>query len=437
MGRSSKSSHEHRRVDGKDIKSRDSDEGSHDRKKRNGDRGSHRRRQRSDDKDDSEDEKYNSKRHESKSHRRDEKRSKGHKKDRETSHDRHKRGDNERHRHHSRRHPDSGDERLEDSRKAKRNKRNREDDDDKQGKSRKHKHASHHDRKQKEFSVEPTILEVNKGDLFPLGEKLGHPPDTLIDPENDYFEQNQRLRLYLYRECGMTFDDLSTDVARKMFHEFAQRYNVGDLELGYYSGMLPAEAVDQCPSTRHQWSLKMSSQDAQNLQLVQMGIRKQTEYQAHSSAELPNPDSNLKPEIQRNEEATRLEPSNDRDRNRRRREEARITLEEFTGGRAEGRERLIEKRQERASQIHGATKYAPEVELDDAALYGGGSSDDFRRALAASRKRAAAQETQKEARVRELQQKEEEKKSAMLQKLGLSHMIGQSKIKIPPRNDPP
>lgn len=98
---------------------------------------------------------------------------------------------------------------------------------------------------------------------------------------------------------------------------------------------------------------------------------------------------------------------------------------------------MIEKRQERASLIHGANKYAPEVELDDAALYGGGSSDDFRRALAASQKRAAVQEAKKQARIEELQQKEEEKKLAMLQMLGLSHKIGQSKIQIPPRNDPP
>jgi hypothetical protein len=465
MGRSSGTSSQNQNRESR-LKNPDIDE-SNDRTKRHGDRSSHRQRHRRDDNredeegrpqrrsHDSGDEKYGSKHSSSRNRRRDDRNSKRPKKERENVHDdRYKKREKERHRKHPRRYSDDDNEsrslQLDDSRDDKRRKRHRDINDDKQRKRRKRMHHSHRDRDQKELPRETTKLHVNKSDLFPLGDKLGHPPDTRLDPENDYFEQNHRLRLYLYRECGLTFDDLSSDEARKAFHEFVQRYNAGELEMGYYSATLPLEAVEQCPLTRHQWSLKLSNQDSQNLQLVQMGIRKQTEYQAKGSADTAENASNA---LQlRDSVSTRANPtsmlttdvvgpgpdrSKGRTRDRRLREESQFVMEEFTGGPAEGRERLIEKRQERASQIHGASKYAPEVELDDAALYGGGSSDDFRRALAASQKRAAAQEAKKQARIEELQQKEAGKKSAMLQMLGLSHKIGLSKIEIPSRNDPP
>jgi hypothetical protein len=466
MGLSDASNQDRHHRNRKDVKNLDSDDSNHHRKKRHGDRSSRRRRHRKDDdaegeerrprrhSHDSDEKKHGSKNSSSKNIPRDKHNSKRHKNERENVRDDRRIRREGEHRKHSRRHSGDDDERrsFDDSRDAKRQKRRRDDDDDKQQrKSRKHKHLSHRHHEREELPRATTKLQVNKSDLFPLGDKLGHPPDTLLDPENDYFEQNQRFRLYLYRECGMTFDDLSSAEARKTFHEFVQRYNAGELEMGYYSATLPLEAVEQCPSTRHQWSLKLSNQDSQNLQMVQKGIRKQNEFQAHASTDTADNSSTVQLRTsvapranptslplsdQANDVGPRSNRTNDRARNRQLREESQSLMEDFTGGRAEGRDRLTEKRQERASQIHGANKHAPEVELDDATLYGGGSSDDFRRALAESQKRAAAQEAKKQARIEELQRKEEEKKSAMLQMLGLSHKIGQSRIKIAPRNDP-
>ena len=339
-----------------------------------------------------------------------------------------------------------------DSEKRKKQRRSDDDDDDvKKKKSKKEKLV-------KETAALDTErkIPVDKSKLHSLGEPLGHPPDVVLDPERDYFAQNQRFRIYLYRECGLTFDELSSPDARNKFQDFVRQFNRGDLEAGYYASQVPMEALEECPSTRHQWGLKITHQDSQNLQILQEGVRKQTEYQVaelHGSAatgmhKQGTSQGNVvrplnTPRSDQNTGETLMTDGLHHDRNgrvinRRLREHVQTTMDELTGGKKEGRERQIEKRQERAAKTHGASKYQQDmVELDDAALYGGNTNDDFHRLAAASRNRAAAQEAKKEERLLELQRKEEEKQHAMLQMLGLSHRIGQSKIEIQPRNDPP
>jgi hypothetical protein len=345
---------------------------------------------------------------------------------------------------HSGRRSEDVDVHRENSRKSKK-RRNSDVDDVKQKKSKK-------SRSQTADPNEMQLKSTDKSKLFSLGERLGRTPDVVLDPEKDYFAQNQRFRIFLYREYGLTFDELSSHDARQKFKDFVQKYNVGDLEEGYYAPNVPIEALNECPSTRHQWSLKITQNDSQNLQILQEGVRKQTEYQATEIHPLLLKDNHSTHQSQARSgkedqwdhnsgdtavNSQRDEPNN-RVANRRLREHVQTTIEELTGGRKEGRERQIEKRQERAAKIHGASKYEQDmVELDDATLYGGNTDDEFRRLAAASRKRAAAQEAKKEERILELQRKEQEKQNAMLQMLGLSHKIGQSKIEIQPRNDPP
>lgn len=309
-------------------------------------------------------------------------------------------------------------------------------------------------------------LKVDKSKLFSLGEPLGRSPDTLLDAETDYFAYHKHLWLYLYRDCSTAFNDLSSQQARRAFADFVQRYNAGELELGYYApnNILPVEALEECKTTRHSWGLKISDQEDKRLQVLQEGVHKQTEYQAPggggggesflsavAGASMPPPDSrpavlpreddneDRKVSSSRNHHHSRQTPEERQANlrhNRRLRDHVQTVQEELTGGRKEGRERQLEQRRELSAKIHGAQRGGEQdAELNDEALYGGGGGDaDFRRALAASQQRTAANEGRKQARVAELQQKEQEKQNAMLQSLGLSHKIGQ-KIQIQPRPD--
>jgi hypothetical protein len=159
-------------------------------------------------------------------------------------------------------------------------KHDRGDELDRHSKRKKHRHDHEEQtRSRNDTTHDRSKLFVDNSKLFSLGEVLNRPPNILLDPENDYFSQNQRFRLYLYRECGLTFDELSSNDARTIFQKFVQRYNSGELETGYYSSVLPIEAIEECPSTRHHWSLKISNDDEQQLNRLHQGVRKQTEYQ--------------------------------------------------------------------------------------------------------------------------------------------------------------
>jgi hypothetical protein len=458
MGRANKSGRDHRRSDVKDSEKHQSDDNMRDRKTRE-----HRRHNSTnsgdgeyDDRVEEEvvkdlnrrstntsDRKRDRKGH-AKRYRREESQ---HKKD--DKDERAERRNKERDRKHSHSHRSNEDKDNDDEyRDAKRRKQHRGDGKRQDDEKLKHKRTSHRDRKAS--NVENPTLNVDKSKLFHLGEKLGHPPDTLLNAENDYFEQNQRFRLYLYRECDMTFDDLSSKEARKMFRDFVRHYNAGELEMGYYNPILPTEALEECPSTRHQWSLKISNQDTQNLQLLQVGVRKQTEYQTNilmetsatpqtTAVELGVGTSSVidptLPKRHDDQDVFGCEgKASNRIKNHRLRNHVQTVMEELSGGRTEGRERQIEKRQERAAKIHGASKYEQDTELDDSTLYGG-SGEDFQRALASSKRHTEEKEAKKQARIQVLQQQEKEKQTAMLQMLGLSHKIGQSKIQIQPRKD--
>lgn len=328
----------------------------------------------------------------------------------------------------------------------------------------KRKHDKTRDRKDKKKRVKKeesregedrkTQLIVDKSKLFPLGDPLGHPPDTLLDSGADYFSFHKHLWLYLYRDCSIAFNDLSSEEARSVFSDFVKRYNAGELEIGYYAENLPVAALEECKTTRHSWGLKISDQEDKSLQVLHEGVHKQTEYLAQprtaeqnvssSGNNLTSSTTNRLPPGARpsgalkDDERRKTTPEDrhmERLVNRRLREHVKTADEELTGGRKEGRERVFEKRKELSAKIHGASRDAEAVELNDDALYGGDGAE-FQRALASSKQRAADQVSRKHARATELQQKEHEKQKAMLEMLGLSDKIqaGQ-KIQIQPRND--
>ena len=121
--------------------------------------------------------------------------------------------------------------------------------------------------------------------------------------------------------------------------------------------------------------------------------------------------------------------------NRRLKEHIRTAEEEFSGGRKEGRERLIEKRKEVGARTHAASRdreaSAAAPELGDDVLYGG----DDRQQFAREKERAARREASRGQRLNELQTKEKERQEAMFKQLGLTNIKPGEKITIKPRDD--
>lgn len=337
-------------------------------------------------------------------------------------------------------------------------KRHRSDDDDdsssdhsrrrsskdKHKKKRKKKDSKRkHDKEHKKRSKR-----VNKADLYPLGAIRGSPPAVLLDVEQDYFQYHQHLWVYLYRQEGIVFGDLTSEDAHSAFKRFVKRYNAGELEAAYYDG-LPAEAVEECKTTNHKWTFNTSETERKSLQFLQEGVRKQTEYEGAASntdeaaimlrQEAPRVADVAPLSANEKRRPTQQERLAERTANRRLREHVRTAEEEFSGGRKDGRERQIEKRKEKAAAIHGAARDREDarmggVELNDEAIYGGGDAD-FQNALARERQRNAQRQQKKQDRVAELKKKEQDKQDAMIKMLGLTGVKPGQKIKIAPRND--
>ena len=242
---------------------------------------------------------------------------------------------------------------------------------------------------------------------------------------------------------------MSSTETHQLFGKFAGKYNGGDLEEGYYEAKLPEQALEECKRTQHKWSFKTNATEQQSLDMVRAGVKKQTEWSipsdgnvnkggpgptssaAAASAAGPPPRGRKTPgEIQRERAA-----------NRRLREHVKTTHEELAGGKADyGRERQLEKKREKANQLHGSHRER-EAEamggptLDDDALYGGGRDASFQQALAREKSRKAKREQKRTERIDELQKKEDEKAKAMLNMLGLSNIKPGQKIQIAPRKD--
>jgi len=285
---------------------------------------------------------------------------------------------------------------------------------------------------------------VSKSNLYPLGDMKGSPPAELLDVKRDYFAFHQHLWVFLYREEGVVFGDLSSEDAHSAFKRFVKRYNTGELEVAYYD-RLPTEAVEECKTTNHKWKFHTSETERKSLQYLQEGVRKQTEYEGTKTESVGSQkeavSSSNVPRLPTNERRppTQEERLADRAANRRLRDHVRTAEEELSGGRKDGRERQIEKRMERAEAIHGAAKDREDarmggVELNDEAIYGGGDAD-FRNALAHERQRNAQREQKKQGRVAELKKKEQDKQEQMIKMLGLQGIKPGQKIQIAPRKD--
>lgn len=355
-----------------------------------------------------------------------------------------------RRRHNKRKHRYSEDEDTDDDRKKRKHKDKRkkrfsdEDDEDrrrrKKEKKKKSKHhsAARDDKKSK-------LNRIDKSNLYSLGDIVGKPPSHLLDPESDYFAYHQHLWVYLYREEGIAFGDLTSEESRQAFQRFCQNYNEGKLETAYYQAVLPLKVVEECKTTSHKWSFQTSATEVKSLHIIEEGVRKQTEYEATAinqslaSAGGLGTNRDVRPIILQedpDDEKAAKDRLRERLANKRLREHVRTAEEEVMGGRKEGRERQIEKKKEAAAALHGAAWDREEAgaELPDTDLYGDGSSD-FATALARQRNHREKRASEKERRLADLQQKERERQESMLKSLGLTGIKPGQKITIAPRKD--
>jgi len=356
----------------------------------------------------------------------------------------------ERKKHHKRsRSSRDGDDRHEKHHKKKSSKhRHRDDDEEKHNKhssSKRHKSSKHHDNSFRQKATKHS----NTSKLVSLGEIVSEPPQEPLDTDTNYFSHNSHLRLYLFRNYGIYFEDLTSEESHDAFKEFVSKYNDGKLEAAYYDttkGKLPQEALDQCQRTQHKWNFKTNKVELQSLKIVRDGVKKQTEYDADNSGKggvMPRTQATAavaarpKSADQSDEQKNRLSYDERRRSDKRHREKIKVGNEEMYGiGKADpGRERQIEKKREQANKIHGAAR-SQEVELDDKAIYGGEGGGDisYEAALAREKKYRERKEAAKHERTSELLKKEDDKQKKMLEMLGFSGLKPGEKIKIAPRH---
>ncbi len=335
------------------------------------------------------------------------------------------------------------------------------------------------------------LLLVPLGNRLLLGDKNPTLPSsvssldeiTKLDAQSDYFSHNVHLRLYLYRNYGIYFEDLTSSESRCAFAEFTKLYNSGMLEEAYYSNNLPQEAVDQCSRTKHKWTFRTNTLEEQSLELVRAGVRKQTEYSAAANLgtstmtgkKLLGVPSGAAIAATITRQGNTSTTNNDHQRqqqpdyaqtvasrkqaNRAHSERIKLANEEIhgvRGGKADtGWERMREKKMERTEKLHGAhrDRESDAWELNDDDIYGtapsgagcggkrrgGGRGDvSFEEALAQERQYRERKEAESAARRAGLLEKEAERQKKMFDALGLSGMMKPGeKITIAPRNDTP
>lgn len=288
-----------------------------------------------------------------------------------------------------------------------------------------------------------------------MGDPIGRPPENLIDPAKDYFTYHQQLWVFLYREEGIHFNDLTSDETHEAFARFAKAYNQGQLEAPYYTATFPKEVLEESKTTQHKWSFQTTATERRGLEALQDGVRRLTEYtkeekktdQNNSSipiSAVPSNNSNNSnqappPLPSRNERKTPQERLEERRANRRLRDHVRNSEEELRGGPKDFRERQLEKRKEEAAKVHGAARDKDSqqagVEVSDEFLYGQAEESSFQNSLARDKQRKAKRSQQKNERIQELQHKEDARQANMLQMLGIQGVAPGQKIKIAPRND--
>ncbi|KAI0274802.1 hypothetical protein BC834DRAFT_815672 [Gloeopeniophorella convolvens] len=223
--------------------------------------------------------------------------------------------------------------------------------------------------------------------------------------ESDYFLKSAEFRVWLKDEKRKYFDELSGDKARKYFHKFVKEWNRGRLHKSLYAGVDPSKQY-ATSQTAYKWSFasKRTKAEAEALEAAREEVgtatygtsgepsrSRDTGVRRVQGPAMPSPaDRILARETIEEDAAAEREYQRKRDK-----KEARERIEDMVGPRQVGRERMLEKKQERRESDRAFREKGDEgLELDEKTLLGGGDSfkAQIARRDAARGKRESARE---------------------------------------------
>ncbi|KAM0786011.1 hypothetical protein ACM66B_006827 [Microbotryomycetes sp. NB124-2] len=242
--------------------------------------------------------------------------------------------------------------------------------------------------------------------------------------EDDFFLKSNEFRVWLNEKKSKRLDSLKSSDARHYFKKFVRRWNSGRLSTKLYSGVQSSQ-ISSTLNTSHAWTFKNASQreldDASRIRKeIDLGGNGRQSGSSGSGGgvvvgpSLPTGGSLEALHLSRDAARDTREDDRRRERDqvkRSRRDERQDERE----NRATGRDRLVEKRKEKAAS-HREMRDSREAgggmqEIDDETLMGGGGSDSFRAAIEA---RDRARSNNRRARAQEERQAEmKDKVSAM------------------------
>jgi len=199
----------------------------------------------------------------------------------------------------------------------------------------------------------------------------------------------------------------------------------------YYDGIHKSAQDLTVGRTKHTWSFAKNLDVGTKMQLDT--ARDKVEHLTNKNAPVEGMTMRTKPAPEGRARSHPLEDDPDRQRIMSLQSKAPVKAfrkhngeveEELVGGKATGRDALIEKRREVGAKIHGAAKAREEdrdgLTVGDDKLYGGGGGDSFQAALARRNAGIQRKQDQRDGRIDEIQSKETDRMKSFMASMGIA-----------------
>ena len=91
--------------------------------------------------------------------------------------------------------------------------------------------------------------------------------DVCFEPisESDYFLKTAEFQHWLQEKRSTFLDEITSDEARRLFKKFSSKWNAGELDATYYTGVKAGAVQSAASRTRHQWGFVSKLNDADQL----------------------------------------------------------------------------------------------------------------------------------------------------------------------------
>ena len=143
--------------------------------------------------------------------------------------------------------------------------------EDRKRKKKKHKKEHKHKKHKKEKKSKKEKKRRRDDDDAPV--VAANIPREKLDAEDDYYARAAEFRTWLRDAKDLYLDDIAADEARKLFAQFAERWNAGRLDASYYSGKAAGRGGKR---TRPAWSFKLSDTEARGLASTRAAVSRQS-----------------------------------------------------------------------------------------------------------------------------------------------------------------